>query len=134
MALIDWSPNFSVGIAQLDDEHKQLIKMINTLHDAMKQGKGRQALLPLLDELTDYALNHFAHEESLMVQHKYPEYEQHKKIHADFAKKISEYKKLHDQQLLSANQLLNILRDWLISHICNTDKMYGPFLQDIPTT
>lgn len=127
MALIDWNSNFSVDLAEFDLEHQKLVAMINSLHAAMKAGKGREAMGTLLDEISDYVLKHFAHEEKLMVQHSYPKYKEHKTAHDDFVKKVKELRSLHDQKLLQANQFLNMLRDWLINHICNTDKQYSSF-------
>lgn len=130
MALIEWSKNFSVDVPNFDAEHKKLVNMINLLHDAMRQGKGKEVITNLLNELSAYALTHFSNEEKMMLEHKYPQYKEHKAIHDEFAKKVKEYKDLHDQKLLHSNQLLNTLRDWLISHICDVDKNYGAFLKE----
>lgn len=130
MALIEWNSKLSVSVDKFDEEHKQLIKMINSLHDAMKTGKGKELLAKILDESTDYVLKHFASEEKLMVQYKYPEYKEHKALHDEFVKKIGELRKLHDQQRLQSSQMLKTLQEWLISHINNVDKAYGPFFQE----
>ena len=45
MALLTWQDKYSVGIAQIDDQHKQLIIMINELNDAMLAGKGKDVLM-----------------------------------------------------------------------------------------
>lgn len=127
MALIDWSSNFSVNIPEFDSEHKKLVAMINSLHDAMKSGKGKEAMNGLLDEVAEYALKHFSHEEKLMTHFSYPQYKEHKATHDDFAQKVTELRALHDQKVLQASQLLNILREWLINHICSTDKQYSDF-------
>ena len=125
MALIEWNNTFSVGISQLDSEHQRLVEMINTLYDAMKQGKGKDAITTLLNELSAYVVTHFSHEEKWMQEHSYPQFTEHKKIHDDFVRKVGEYKTMHQKGLLSANQLLTTLRDWLVSHICHTDSKYG---------
>lgn len=127
MALIEWSANLSVGVSEFDQEHKKLILMINSLHDAMKAGKGKEVLAKILDEVTEYALKHFAHEEKLMVQYKYPEYKEHKTVHDNFVKTVIELRKQHDQQLLQAGKLLKTLQDWLVHHINNIDKRYSTF-------
>ncbi|MDU2066141.1 MAG: bacteriohemerythrin [Sporomusaceae bacterium] len=127
MALIEWTSNFSVHLSEFDEEHKQLVAMINSLHEAMKSGKGKDSMAALLDKATVYAQKHFAHEEKMMLQYNYPKYKEHKEIHDEFAQKVTELRGLHDQNLLQANQLLNILREWLINHICNTDMHYSSF-------
>jgi hemerythrin len=129
MAIITWNDEFSVGIPKFDEEHKKLVTMINDLHAAMKEGRGKATMEKLLVELTNYVNTHFSHEETLMAKHNYPNYEKHKKIHDDFKTKVIEYKNLYDKNLLPANQLLAVLRDWLLKHICDTDRDYGPFLE-----
>ena len=98
MALIEWSDKLSVSMFEFDEEHKKLVGMINSLHEAMKSGKGKDLLPKTLDECTNYALKHFAHEEKLMVQYQYPEYKKHKAVHDDFVTKVVESRKLHEQQ------------------------------------
>lgn len=129
MALIEWSKNFSVDVPNFDTEHQKLVNMINLLHDAMRQGKGKDVIDNLLNELSAYVLTHFSHEEKMMLEHKYPQYKEHKAAHDDFVIKVKDYKALHEQKLLQSNQLLTTLRDWLISHICNVDKNYGVFFK-----
>lgn len=128
MALIEWNAKLSVTVPEFDEEHKKLIGMINSLHEAMKSGKGKELLTKILDEATEYTLKHFAYEEKLMLQYRYPEYKAHKELHDEFVKTVTEFRKKHDQKMLQAGQLLNILKEWLINHINNVDKRYGPFL------
>jgi hemerythrin-like metal-binding domain len=130
MALVTWSENFSVGIAQFDNEHKKLIDMLNTLHDAMREGKGKTILSNLLNDLTTYVSTHFSNEEKFMLANNYPQYTIHKKDHEDFAKKVLEYTTLHANGLFSANQLSATLRDWLLTHISDSDKKYGDFFNN----
>ena len=131
MALITWTENFSVGITQFDDEHKKLINMLNTLHDAMREGKGKSILSSLLTDLTTYVSTHFSNEEKFMLANNYPNYTTHRKDHVEFTKKISEYTSLHEKGLFSANQLSTTLRDWLLTHISDADKKYGDFFKNI---
>jgi hemerythrin len=126
MALIKWTDQLSVSVPKIDEEHKKLVAIINSLHDAMKSGNGKAALAMILDECTAYVLTHFANEEKLMVQYKYPEYREHKAMHDEFVKKVTELRKLHDQQLLQSGQLLKTLQDWLVNHITTVDKRYSP--------
>ena len=129
-SLITWNDNFSVSIPQFDQEHQQLIAMINSLHEAMKQGTGKKAMGTLLDDLTNYASTHFSHEEQMMVQYSYPDFKKHKQSHVDFAQTIKEYRTLYENSSLSAGNLLNLLQSWLINHICDTDKQYTAFLRE----
>ncbi len=51
MALIQWDGSFSVKVAEIDQQHQKLVSMINDLNDAMKQGKGKDVLGKIVNEL-----------------------------------------------------------------------------------
>jgi hemerythrin len=54
MALIAWSDSISVQVAEIDQQHKKLIAMINELSAAMKAGKGNEVLGKIADSLIGY--------------------------------------------------------------------------------
>ena len=129
MALINWSDDLSVKISGIDNQHKKLVELINDLHNAMKEGKGKEKLGAILNELINYTKYHFSAEEELMKQKNYPGYQQHKSEHDAFTKKVLEF---NDQfvsgSLFMSNEVLVFLKDWLIEHIKGTDKKYSPYL------
>jgi hemerythrin-like metal-binding protein len=83
MGFIKWNDNFSVKVSEVDNQHKELIGLINQLYDAMRVGKGREVPGSVLTELVNYTVYHFSTEERLFQEHGYPEYERHKQIHDD---------------------------------------------------
>ncbi len=131
MTFFPWSEQYSVGVEQIDAEHKQLVAMLNTLYEAMYQGKGKDSLDQILQGLIRYCQTHFASEERLMRMHGYPEYHQHKTIHRKMAQQVL---KLQDEfqsgRLVSPIQISNFLKDWLSKHILGTDMKYASFFQD----
>jgi len=128
VSLIKWDAKFSVGLAEIDEEHKKLFAMINSLHEAMRSGKGIEILAEILDEATSYTLKHFAHEEKLMIKYQYAGYKMHKVAHCEFIDTVTELRKQHDLKKLSALKLLQALQAWLINHINDIDKLYSPVL------
>jgi len=66
MPLFPWSDDLSVKVTLIDDQHKKLIALINSLHDAMRAGEGKQVLEKTLKELADYTVYHFQTEEKYM--------------------------------------------------------------------
>jgi hemerythrin len=54
MAHMEWSENLSVGINEIDEQHKKLVSQINALHDGMRSGQGKDTLEKTLGELADY--------------------------------------------------------------------------------
>lgn len=129
MGFIKWNSNYSVNISEVDEQHKKLIGLVNDMYDAMSVGKGREVLGPVLTELVNYTVYHFATEERLFQQYGYPDYERHKKIHDDLTARTKKLKETFD----TGNKTITIdvmlfLSDWLNVHILNEDKKYGPFL------
>ena len=75
MALFEWSEKYSVGIREIDDQHKKLIGLVARLQDAMREGKGKAVLDKVLAELIQYTRTHFAAEERIMQTNGYPDFE-----------------------------------------------------------
>ncbi len=83
--MIEWDDKYSVGISIIDDEHKQLIGIINKAIAARQHSNNSEEIIEILNEMNKYALTHFADEEAYMVQFDYPDYEQHRKEHQGFS-------------------------------------------------
>jgi hemerythrin len=131
MPIVEWSKELSVSVAEIDRQHQRLIQMLNDLSNAMKQGKGAEILGKTIDRLIDYAKTHFAFEEKYFDQFGYPETASHKKVHLDFAKKVSDVKdRFAKGQVSISLEVMDFLSDWLKSHIMGLDKKYGPFFNE----
>ena len=81
MAFLTWSPQLSVGVVELDNDHKKLVELVNRMHDALSEGKARTAVGPLLDDLIRYTRSHFEHEERFFARTEYPQTTAHKAEH-----------------------------------------------------
>jgi hemerythrin len=81
MALLNWTDALSVGIEEVDVEHRQLIESINGLHDVIQVGADYVQVVELLGEIYTQIAAHFAHEEDMMRDADYPLYEEHKEDH-----------------------------------------------------
>ncbi len=126
---IQWSNNFSMNIGSIDEHHKQLVIMINEMHEALKTGKSRDILGDILNRLAGYAAMHFKHEEDFFQKYDYPAKGAHKKIHDDLVSKVVALKQKFDSgEAAITNDVMSFLKDWLINHILREDKKYAPFL------
>lgn len=125
-----WTPNLSVGVKMIDDQHKMWFEKAEKLFEAGKNHQAKEYIGELLTFLDDYTKKHFADEEKYMLSIHYPEYEAQKKAHTAF---IAELAKLRDDFKTSGGSLLVILNadqmvvDWLTKHISNMDKKIGDF-------
>lgn len=125
MALITWKNDYSVGVAEIDAQHKIIIKFINDLNDAMSQGKGKEALGTILGGLIEYTATHFAHEERYFDQFNYHETLRHKAEHKALVDNVVALKGKFDAGSLSLSiETMNFLKNWLTNHIAIVDKKY----------
>ncbi|MCB1766851.1 MAG: hemerythrin family protein, partial [Candidatus Competibacteraceae bacterium] len=78
---IEWSNALSIGIEEIDAQHKVLVDLLNQVHEAIQQRHGVEVTNEIVEQLGEYTRIHFAVEESLMRILHYPEYERHKDEH-----------------------------------------------------
>ncbi len=129
MALIAWGPALSVGVKEIDEQHKKLVDMVNQLNDAMTQGQGRQALGKVLNDLISYTQFHFRAEEKLMETNGYANTVAHKAEHHKLVQDVGAFKSKFDSGSASISiELMTFLRNWLSNHILNSDKKVGQSL------
>ena len=126
---LQWSEQFSVGIPEIDEQHKILFDLIDKIHVAILEHKGSAACGEVLDELVDYTRIHFGLEQSLMHIGKYPDYEAHCALHRELVDSVvAMQQKIHSGKVSISFELLHFLRTWLIKHILGEDKKYAAFL------
>jgi hemerythrin len=131
MELFSWKDSLNTGISEIDEQHKKLVGLINKLYDAMSQGKSREIMQAVLGELSNYVITHFATEEKLMKQFGYDDYDSHKQEHKFFIDKLNEFKlKFSAGDAALSLEVLNFLKDWLLTHIIGTDRKYIPLFKE----
>lgn len=130
MALIEWNQSLRVDIQQFDDQHRQLVAMVNRLHQAIKDGQGADLLDEILAGLLEYTQVHFTAEEALMEQYGYPDYQLHKQAHVDLVRQVEDiYTQFKNGKQLQPISIMQFLVNWLTSHIKGEDKKYTAFFQ-----
>ena len=128
MSLIQWSETLSVNVVEIDRQHKILIQIINDLNEAMRQRQGKEVMEKTIEGLLRYAKTHFATEERYFDKYGYPDAAAHKKEHALFVEKASEFKQGFEKgQITLSVQVMDFLSNWLKQHIQGNDKKYTPF-------
>jgi hemerythrin len=121
-----WSDSFSVGIPEIDEQHKVLVSLLNQLHAAFRERNGTQASREILDRLAEYTRTHFLLEESLMRISRYPGLDEHRAQHEDLIKQVTSLQTKLDAGKASISvELLQFLLNWLSKHINESDKRFG---------
>lgn len=132
VAFMDWKQDYSVGMPDIDQQHKQLLAIINRLHDVMKAGSPHVQLMSVVNELVDYTHQHFAYEERMLIAAKYPDVEEHIRKHRSMTTQVAAYReKVRDDKASAPLQLMEFLKAWLSHHILDTDMQYSRSMQQL---
>jgi len=130
MALMEWTSAYTVNVKSFDQHHQHLFDLLNTLHEAMREGKGRKVIDEILAALSAYAERHFAAEEESMRKTRYPGIEAHQLEHKKFFVTVSRLLKQHQAGMgANSQEVVTFLQEWLKHHIAKTDRAYGPHMQ-----
>lgn len=128
-ALIEWSDSYSLGLNEIDEQHKSLLDLINKIWQSIVDKSEKEVVFGLVDELERYTLAHFAAEETFMRVTNYPDFPAHKREHQAFVSRVVDEKRRAIQAGGLSLDLMHFLRDWLADHILVSDKAYADFTQ-----
>jgi hemerythrin len=123
MAVNNWSDDYRTGDEIVDGHHRELFELVERLEMDISFGRGRAALAPTLRKVSTLATLHFAMEEKLMVDHQYPEIEEHSIQHQQATARIgSAMDQYLSGVLLLPTTLALELHKWIVEHICVHDR------------
>lgn len=127
MSLLKWRTEYSVGVQSMDDEHRELIELINNLYGKLRDEPDSEMIERRLGDIVSAISMHFALEERLMRAHEYEEYAAHKEDHEELLDQIYE---LVDNFLTdpeSGGALLESrLSSWFSNHFAGFDsRLHG---------
>ena len=133
---VKWSESYSMGIKQIDDQHKGLLAIVNDLfnHPTGNEAEEFAYFKGVIQKAVDYARDHFALEEKYMIATKFPGYAEHRKAHEEFI--VTVVKTVTDFEAgkrLYFTNFSHFLKDWVLSHIAVMDKQYGGYFRKIAT-
>ena len=133
---MEWTEDLSVGVEEIDSQHKELFRRIHNLVEAIKKGECKFVIDGVIQFLEEYAAHHFSEEEGLMVRNGYPEYLGHKAQHALYLKSLADLKELAAQPRAQGSSYelsvttSQVVVDWIVAHIARVDKKLGEFLRE----
>jgi hemerythrin len=132
-ALIEWHENLSIGVLEIDIQHKLLFEKFGSFLTACQSGADDDTVHRLFWFLEAYAVTHFGDEEKLMQRIAYPDYLQHRKQHQEFAAEIGRIKerlKAEGPTQSLVSEMTRFISNWLIQHISQMDRAIGRFVND----
>ena len=127
MSLLEWKPEYSVGIASMDDEHREMIDLINDVYAKLGTSSDPDDIEEGLENIYSTISLHFALEERIMREQSYAEYPEHKEDHEDL---LDEIRDLMDEfiadQDAGGRLLKKRLSDWFARHFASFDaRLHG---------
>ena len=129
---VKWRESLSIGVEEIDNQHKELLSHFGRFLDACKSSKGMEELKVLLGFLDGYVIKHFSDEESIQRQHLYPDYATHKLEHGSFVTRLNDLKEEISREGVALHHVIetnHMLLKWLIHHISTVDVWLGKFLK-----
>jgi len=121
----------SVGIDEIDDDHRILVDLFNILNHSVKDGDAPDYLEAVLEELINCTVWHFSHEERLMLKYDYVGMAGHKTEHQELIESAKELQqKILEADKPVADEELEFLERWLTAHILTADMRLGSFLNE----
>lgn len=130
--MFEFTKDCLLGVEEIDNEHRYLFELLNNgidmLHNSYLPDRYDE-IKALLQELENYAEQHFAHEEAYMEKLCDPELIRQRSQHMIFRDKIRSWHLTNiddlDDQEEVLEELLNFLVKWLYHHIIGSDIMIG---------
>jgi methyl-accepting chemotaxis protein/hemerythrin len=120
-----WKDEYSVGVADIDFQHKRLMEAISDLSEAINTQTVEKEIEHVLNQLDSYVSHHFSTEELYFERFNYAGAKEHVIFHRDFAAKIAEFREKYEKHEVEiSGDLIKFLEDWLLDHMLNVDRKY----------
>ena len=129
METVLWASELGIGVKSIDEQHRRLVGMLNTLGKAIGENHGKDAIMGIVEEMKHYAVYHFKTEEEAMEAKDYQKRSQHKQEHDAFIEQVLDAAEaLESGGNITPEQVWAFLYKWLVEHILESDKAMGTHL------
>lgn len=131
MAELHWDQELAVGVKEIDDQHKELIRICNMLIQAAAKEKSRNEVEAIVKQLREYTVLHFRSEEAFMATIHYPKRGEQVQAHAELKRDVQEFqRRLYEREDVSAREVLDFMKGWLLNHILTHDRELARFVAE----
>ena len=124
---IVWKPEYNLGIPILDEHHRGIVTIINSLHFGMQNNYVRETLAPIIEMMHDYVRIHFQIEEDFHQKTNFPNAKKHQELHHELTSMLN---KLGKSSVMDkdSHQFMDFLKKWWINHIRSEDLQFRDHL------
>ena len=129
-----WRDQFVIDKGEIDDDHQQLISLINEFNAGIITFIKPEQMIPVLTSFTEYTQVHFEREEELQKESKFPFLTEHKKEHQALIETFNELKlkalKANEDNVTHiAVEIGKFLQEWLTKHVIESDLTLKAYLK-----
>ena len=126
--MYEFKEEFKTGIDQIDQEHKRLFEIADQIYELKNKEfvhDKYDEIIKILEELKEYTIFHFGHEEEYMQRIEYTGLEAQQYAHQAFVDKLNEINldDVDENQQEYLIELVDFLLSWLVNHILKVDKL-----------
>ncbi|MBP6671668.1 MAG: hemerythrin family protein [Bacteroidetes bacterium] len=126
LKMLTWKKEMDVNIESIDVQHRTLIVLINELQHVIDNRMPDVMVGSILSKVIEYARFHFEHEENCLIVGCYAKLHEHRCAHNDLAKKLKSMEQDFNAGIPGiAPKVVELLQQWVISHIMKTDSQYS---------
>jgi hemerythrin len=129
---MQWSEQYSLGIEEVDAQHRVLVAAIDDLEAAIANPDHRQRWTNIyyaIERLSEWGRVHFAVEEALMRILRYPDAERHAAEHLVFTNYLKDLEQRALEHNVDESEIIAYLKNWLFGHIQQIDRQYSNYFQ-----
>ena len=130
--IISWDDAWKIGVAEIDEHHQTLVKLVQKLFGALITAQGADYVKEIVVQLIDYTKYHFQKEEEIFTKHGFDQLEAHKAKHQELIKQVLDV----SQDILKegtsedlSEDVYHFMKHWLVDHIINEDLKFKTFLE-----
>ena len=128
--LVAWDSEYELGIPIVDEQHRAIVAIINSLHCAMRNGFDEHMLEPAIGMAKEYAHVHFRTEEYFFEKYEFPDAGRHRALHDELVHTMFEVgqESVFNQD---PDQFVQFLKNWLLEHILGKDRLFRDYLLEM---
>ncbi len=131
MPLMAWKEKYSMGLRTMDDQHAELLAILNDLHAAMLKGQAQSVAAAVFEKLVRHVQDHFSAEEALLADVGFPGLAEHRAQHQELNGKLEEYiDRFERGDDTMYPELLRFVRESLVLHMQEEDTKYNLWMKE----
>jgi diguanylate cyclase (GGDEF)-like protein/hemerythrin-like metal-binding protein len=125
---VAWNDRHELGITFMDDDHRALATLANTVGEHLKAGHDHDQLAGAFSALRDATTAHFEREEQQMHEHRYPGHAAHAQEHGRLLEDLQNLALHIDESSMMLS--MRFLADWLFRHVDTVDRGLARWLRE----